>query len=97
MCVGHAPAGDCLPPRKYRTSRRQHRANYQIRRLHLGIKSAKSAVSVRGLTLDKVSGLKKGDLLRVGQAHCVFEIQVALAVEVEALVDSLDNGYIDLG
>lgn len=55
-----------------------------------------NAVNARGLTLDEIPGLKKGDFLGVGQAHCVFEIEVALAVEVETLVNSLNNRYIVL-
>ena len=49
--------------------------------------------SAFGLTFNEVSRLKKRDGLGISQPHCVFEVQVALSIEVEALIGSLDDGY----
>ena len=48
------------------------------------------------LAFSKVTSLVKGDLLRGGESHSVFKVEIRFAIEIERLVGGLNNTFGDV-
>lgn len=45
------------------------------------------------LTYDLIAGLQQRDFLRIYQSHCVFEVKITFAIEIEAGHVELQHSY----
>lgn len=62
--------------------------------MHLIVQSERAKrKQEKTLTYDLIAGLQQRDFLRIYQSHCIFEVKITFAIEIEAGHVELQHSY----